>query len=53
MLFGNKIIAEMRGVSNEAGRSPFWESLGRHFFKRNSARPTTSPAWATKPLSPS
>jgi arginine/ornithine succinyltransferase subunit-like protein len=32
-LFGNKIIAEMRGVSNEAGRSPFWESLGRHFFK--------------------
>jgi arginine N-succinyltransferase len=32
-LFGNKIIAEMRGVSDEAGRSPFWESLGRHFFK--------------------
>lgn len=32
-LFGNKIIAEMRGVSNDAGRSPFWESLGRHFFK--------------------
>lgn len=23
----------MRGVSNDAGRSPFWESLGRHFFK--------------------
>jgi arginine N-succinyltransferase len=32
-LFGNKIIAEMRGVSDDAGRSPFWESLGRHFFK--------------------
>ena len=32
-LFGNKIIAEMRGMSDEAGRSPFWESLGRHFFK--------------------
>ena len=32
-LFGNKIIAEMRGISDEAGRSPFWESLGRHFFK--------------------
>ena len=32
-LFGNKIIAEMRGVSDAAGRSPFWESLGRHFFK--------------------
>lgn len=32
-LFGNKIIAEMRGMSDEHGRSPFWESLGRHFFK--------------------
>lgn len=32
-LFGNKVIAEMRGMSDESGRSPFWESLGRHFFK--------------------
>lgn len=32
-LFGNKVIAEMRGMSDENGRSPFWESLGRHFFK--------------------
>src|SRR5690606_4677800 len=32
-LFGDKIIAEMRGMSDAAGRSPFWESLGRHFFK--------------------
>jgi arginine N-succinyltransferase len=23
----------MRGICDEAGRSPFWESLGRHFFK--------------------
>ena len=30
--FSEKIIAEMRGVSNEKGDSPFWESLGRHFF---------------------
>ncbi len=30
--FAKKIIAEMRGVSDENGRSPFWESLGRHFF---------------------
>lgn len=30
--FGEKVIAEMRGVSNEQGRSPFWEGLGRHFF---------------------
>ena len=30
--FSKKIIAELRGVSDEAGKSPFWESLGRHFF---------------------
>ena len=30
--FAKKIIAELRGVSDEAGKSPFWESLGRHFF---------------------
>lgn len=32
-LFGDKVIAEMRGMSDDNGRSPFWESLGRHFFK--------------------
>lgn len=31
--FAPKVIAEMRGVSDENGLSPFWESLGRHFFK--------------------
>ena len=30
--FAKKVIAEMRGVSDEQGRSPFWEGLGRHFF---------------------
>ncbi len=30
--FANTIIAEMRGYSDEKGHSPFWESLGRHFF---------------------
>lgn len=30
--FADKVIAEMRGVSDEKGRSPFWEGLGRHFF---------------------
>lgn len=30
--FASKVIAEMRGVSDDAGRSPFWEGLGRHFF---------------------
>ena len=32
-LFSERIIAEMRGVSDENGKSPFWEGLGRHFFK--------------------
>lgn len=26
------IIAEMRGVVDQEGHSPFWEALGRHFF---------------------
>ncbi|WMS88462.1 arginine N-succinyltransferase [Pleionea litopenaei] len=30
--FADKVIAEMRGYSDEQGHSPFWESLGRHFF---------------------
>lgn len=30
--FAARVIAEMRGVSDEHGRSPFWEGLGRHFF---------------------
>ncbi|RDE18764.1 arginine N-succinyltransferase [Motiliproteus coralliicola] len=30
--FAERVIAEMRGVSNDAGGSPFWEGLGRHFF---------------------
>jgi arginine N-succinyltransferase len=30
--FAPKVIAEMRGVSDESGRSPFWEGLGRLFF---------------------
>lgn len=30
--FGDKVIAEMRGVSDEEGNSPFWEWLEDHFF---------------------
>lgn len=32
-LFTEKIIAEMRGYQAEDGSSPFYEGLGRHFFK--------------------
>lgn len=30
--FAEKVIAEMRGFSDDDGRSPFWEGLGRRFF---------------------
>jgi len=30
--FVQRIIAEIQGLQDEAGTSPFWESLGRHFF---------------------
>jgi len=30
--FTDIIFAEMRGFVDENGQSPFWESLGRHFF---------------------
>lgn len=30
--FDPVVIAEMRGVIDETGHSPFWEALGRHFF---------------------
>ncbi|WPN49303.1 arginine N-succinyltransferase [Pseudomonas sp. P8_241] len=32
-LFGEKLIAELRGSADERGCSPFWDSVGRHFFK--------------------
>ena len=31
--FGEKVIAELRGVVSQNGDTPFWECLGRHFFK--------------------
>jgi arginine N-succinyltransferase len=31
-LFNDQIIAEIRGVSDEQGRSPFWNAVGKHFF---------------------
>ena len=31
--FGDKVLAELRGVVDEKGGSPFWECLGRHFFR--------------------
>lgn len=30
--FEPTVIAEMRGVVDDRGHSPFWEAIGRHFF---------------------
>lgn len=31
--FDAEVIAEMRGVVDADGQSPFWEAIGRHFFE--------------------
>ncbi|MCL5042500.1 MAG: arginine N-succinyltransferase [Gammaproteobacteria bacterium] len=36
--FAPRAICEIRGFTDAAGRSPFWDSLGRHFFKMEFAR---------------
>jgi len=35
--FSDRVLAELRGVVDEQGTSPFWECLGRHFFKMDFA----------------
>ncbi len=36
--FDERVIAELRGFTNEAGASPFWEAIGRHFFAQSFAQ---------------
>lgn len=31
--FANQMIAEMRGISDDKGHSPFWDAVGHHFFQ--------------------
>lgn len=31
--FGDNVLAELRGVVSRDGEAPFWEHLGRHFFR--------------------
>ncbi|MGC1181922.1 arginine N-succinyltransferase [Legionella sp.] len=35
--FAPTVIADMRGISDKNGVSPFWENVGRHFFQMNYA----------------
>lgn len=31
--FEDQVIAEMRGMVNDSGHSPFWDAVGKNFFK--------------------
>jgi arginine N-succinyltransferase len=31
--FEDQVIAELRGMVNDSGHSPFWDAVGAHFFK--------------------
>lgn len=35
--FSSTIIADMRGVSDDTGHSPFWDHVGAHFFQMSYA----------------
>lgn len=35
--FSSTLIADMRGVSDDKGHSPFWDHVGYHFFKMSYA----------------
>lgn len=35
--FAPRVIADMRGVSDESGNSPFWDHVGFHFFNMSYA----------------
>lgn len=36
-VFESTVVSEIRGTLSEAGQSPFWDGLGRHFFGINFA----------------
>jgi arginine N-succinyltransferase len=36
--FAKKTIAELRGISDTKGHSPFWDGVGRHFFSMEFSR---------------
>jgi arginine N-succinyltransferase len=35
--FADRLMAEIRGYTDDAGSSPFWEAVGRHFFRTDLA----------------
>ena len=37
-VFSARVVAEMRGVLDDTGNSPFWDSVGSHFFSMDFSR---------------
>lgn len=35
--FGEMVLAELRGVVDEKGNTPFWDAIGQHFFRMSFA----------------
>lgn len=50
--FNDKVVAEMRGVIDEHGYSPFWKASASASSRLNFPAPTISPAPVKKRLSP-
>jgi arginine N-succinyltransferase len=40
--FGGRVLAELRGVMDQAGNSPFWDALAGRFFGMSFPRRTIS-----------
>lgn len=36
--FGRRMVAEMQGILNDEGHSPFWDAIGRRFFNMEFAQ---------------
>lgn len=36
--FGNRLIVQLPGLRDETGTSPFWQGLGRHFYRGDPAQ---------------
>jgi arginine/ornithine succinyltransferase subunit-like protein len=47
--YGPRLVAELPGVRDAAGQSPFWQGLGRHFFAGDpaTAQAQHGPAWVS------
>lgn len=52
--YAGRLIVELPGPRDDAGQSPFWQGLGRHFSRGDPAMAaaTHGPAWRSHVASP-